>query len=312
MKILKQLLIISVLGLVGCFGSSEQSIIDISSDGCHAKIELIVEAKYGVFIPSPEPPTIKSKTVRLNIHSIGNKDFSVNLGNVYKHAPPRFSIDAKISNDCKYIAAKTAGSVFAYDDKGGEILKYEVPGDELISSIAWSDDNELLVVIKKTLSNWHGEHRKFGYTEKTKSLRLLKFNLATNKYKTSLKAETQPVTFVFNGARFHCQEISPNSKFFTYFNGKTIEVFNINKGAVEHSIDVGSGPRKDSMSAGQDSMKYVEIYGELHGVWWVDENHLILGCDVLRGDPEYFLCSMDDKRIEDVTAFCLPSTVVGT
>lgn len=271
------LLIIFIWCFIGCTGVSKRNII---SPNGKIILKFICKSKYGILLPGPEPPKIKSSKFFIDGFSNNKKVFSVDIKkDIYIHSNPFGICDLKWSRDSEFFALKIPNSILIYDKNGSEIYTYSSVESEKISSINWGvNSSQLIAVLKKN------EHEKgLNYPFKSTGIKIIQIVPLSKDSRILFSKTTKPVNFIQSGFIAPVHEISPDSKYVVYPDGNDIIIFNLEERTIDHNL---------------------EKHGDLLGIWWINKKEVLLVFNDVSNDEweeSFFLYSMPKKTLEDVT-----------
>ncbi len=278
----------------------------------------------------PEPPKTLERWARLQILRGGKSvyDSGYENLNVYQMSPG-FALDAVWSPDSKHLAYRHIASLRVVGPDGQAKVCSVGPEDSVISSFRWIDNDDLLIVSKKTRYplDMHGTPYMYnGYIDQATDIRISRCNLTKGRAERYEQAVDKP-TFLFHAVAFHLDEISPNANRVAFSDGANLCVYDDALGKVVAQIKVPQKPTSppDSTStpppAGSSEAMRADIKrqlasrpAQLEGVWWQTNDTLVMGVGLL-GSPDekkaFYTYDIPSKTLTDRSNVLLPVWLGG-
>jgi hypothetical protein len=147
----------------------------------------------------------------------------------------------------------------------------------LITSFRWLDQSNLLVMLKESLGG-------LGFS-KAHSVRIVGVNIKTSGYEVLLDHPVDKPVLLFRSPLSRIEEISPYSERVAFSDGHHLKIFDAN-----------------SMGFVAD----VALPGSIDGIWWHDEDRLLVGSGLLTRDYRFFTITVSDEITEEVTDQLVP------
>lgn len=286
MKVIHGCLFFALL-CAGCSDTVELG-REASPDGT-GLAKITAKTTHGAPLPGPEPPEIKSKSVRLTVTTKGKIVYDSGFQEIgrFQHLP--MIADIAWAPDSSRVACRLVNS-FCIVDEGGRRKDFPLvePSDNsLISSFRWTGNRELLVVIKLIDDplGMHGYPQHYhGYLAKSKCVRIARLNLDTGITNRFLLATASP-TFMFHSCGFQNQEIAPDTNRVAFSAGYALCVYDDGLGRL---------------------VARVPVDGSIEGTWWDTNDRVIIGIGLLSGQLHFSRLDVRTGRMTDQTAQLLP------
>lgn len=280
---------LSTFFLTGCFPVpmfSDQTVEVLSPDG-KTNLKFISRTWHGVACIGPEPPKITSCKASIQGYLKDGDSFKIVIDRDF--APSLMAqdrCDIVWSPDSEFFAVQTPFELTVYNRKGAEIIKYALNPKERISTTHWRKDKAhgLYVVIKKNRKNLHPMIDDFTPAE----AQIISVSI-DDKNPRSVFSITYIDSWEFNsfvdnvlfgrigGQEF--QEISPDSHYFLYSNGRMVRVYNLVEG--NETVLFGSP-------------------GLLASIWWINNSCLLFDFYV-NGREVYRIYNITSGKQEDLS-----------
>jgi hypothetical protein len=240
--------------------------------------------RMGLWIPgSVEWPRILSRKDALRVRRAGRAIFRaqpIELGSEQTW----FALDAIWSPDSTLLAYRRVYDLFIVDVANRTMNKLPLSDDSfIVTSFRWLDSSNLLVVLKDAVRGYGRSYP--TYIDNATSLRIVAVNIKTSDYDILLEHPLNRPVFLFHSPLFRIEEISPYSERVAFSDGHHLKIF-------------------DTIS-----MRFVAdvaLRGSIDGIWWRDEDRLLVGSGLLTRDYRFFTITVSDEITEEVTDQLVP------
>jgi hypothetical protein len=272
----------------GCSGSkNERELARVSSPDGRFTAVITVKETFGVQLPGPEPAKRTGCWSRLTIEAQGKTVFDSGFKNLGEYQSDPFAMDLAWSDDSKRLVYRCINELLVVGTDG-KSREYSIINDNsLISSFKWTANDQLLIVAKGIDQplDLYGYPNYHGYLANATDIRIISLDMMGHKKELHRQKVDGP-TFIFNSPAFLMDEISPFASRVAFSDGKSICVYDPDVG----QIIVKAG-----------------INGSIEGVWWVDDNHLIVGVGLLSSsNRRLFTVFIWARQSNDATSVLLP------
>ncbi len=239
-------------------------------------------------MPGPEPPRTKERWTRLTVWRTGAVVYDTGFEKVGVYQTGLGTYDLLWSSDSSFLAYRMLNTfrIIAMD---GKVTSFNIIKDNaLISSFKWIGNKEILVVSKgvdEPLGMYGDPVHYHGYLAKATYVKVSKIHLDTGVIER-FRLQINHPTFIFHSLGFVVDEISPYSSRVAFSDGENINVFDDESGKV-----IATAP----------------VNGTIQGIWWSDNNTVILGLGLLsKPELKFAVFNISDCTVEDVTKKLLP------
>lgn len=280
---------------------------------------LSIKTKYK--LPIVMEPKKEGCSSRLTVFK-GNKtiynsgDEKLNTG-----AGMGFALDLAWSPDSKHLAFRHISSlrIIGLDGKSG--MFNISPENYVITSFRWIDNSNLLVVSKvgkMPLDTFGRPYLYAGYIDEAKTIRISRFNL-TSGFTTVYEQTVAEPTFIFHAATFYLDEISPNSDRVAFSDGQNLCICDSNLKKIVAKIKIPQKqPPHRPMPTPTDNEDFDSFFksveremasrpAHLEGIWWPDNNTLLVGVGLLGGPTKsFYIYDIGKNSLSDKTSVLLP------
>jgi len=265
---------------IGCgHGATAHPLLTAPSPDGSSTAVVTYTIQKGPSLPGPEPPQATGYWINLTV----TKDGSVVFTTGEEKADPQTGVqplDLAWSPDSSRLAFHQGTDLRIIGVDGSHRLHNVSEPGEWITAIKWVDASTLLVVVKKASSPLPGWP---GFLGSATSLRVLRVDAGGVEERYA-----QPLanpTFLYQSQTFRMNEISPYSVRVAFGDGKAVCVYD---------------------DASKQLIAREAVEGKIEGIWWIDDNNVILGIGVLSGDDRFVRVDILEKTISDATALLLP------
>lgn len=297
-------------------GTHQDELKQIKSPDGDSTAILYHKERHGLGLP-PEPPKTLDRWARLKVIKDGKTvyDSGAERLNNYQMSAG-FALDVMWSPDSSYLAYRHITALRVIRRDGKVIGQPLVPQDSAIASFAWIDGTSLLLVAKKTRYplDMSGKPYLFnGYTDQARDIRIMRLHL-TNGVTTLFQQVVNDPTFLFHSVSFFLDEISPKADRVAFSDGANLCVYDSKAGKLITTIKIPQKPPpKPNLPPDYppEARKAVtELSAEpaqLEGVWWQDNDRLVIGVGLL-GFPakSFYTYNIPSNAMTDVTSVLLP------
>lgn len=238
-------------------------------------------------MPGPEPPKKTGCWAELAVTRNGATVFTTGFEDLGVNQSAPLALDLAWSPDSAKVVYRRGSQLRVIGTNGTSVNHDVAAGKSHISSYQWVGDNDLLILTKGA-----DESAAFlgpvypGYLAKATSVRVLRLNVDSGAIVERFTQTVQSPTFLFRGLGFVMDEISPSSSRIAFSDGANVCIYD---------------------DSAQKVIAKQPVDGSVEGVWWSDDNRVILGLNLLSSSTHRFMrFDVPSGAIVDVTDALLP------
>lgn len=281
-------LLTCLAGLVGCGSTHTRELARDASPNGKSTVVLTRKEKRGFPWPGPEPPRVTARLTRLTLLKDGKTVYDTGFEQVGDDQNSPFAFDLAWAPDSSQLAYRVLNTLQIISGEG-EVRPFNIVKDNaLVSSFKWISSDELLIVSKgidEPLDSYGYPVHYYGYLANSTYVKVSRIHLESG-VTERFKQEVNKPTFLFHSIGFENQEISPYSSRVAFSDGTNINVYDDSEGAITAKAPVE---------------------GSINGIWWQDDNTVILKLRQISNEPKRFLTfNANDTTIKDATGKLLP------
>jgi len=290
---MKNISMICLVCIIASCSASLEKIALVKSPNGKGEAVIVRRGVEGVPSPPPEPSRTVASWSKLTVSRDGkviyNSGFE-NLGGNQGSLHLAYSFDLLWTADSSLLAYRKLNTVRVIA-KNGKVSSFDIVTDNaLVSSFKWINSKELLIISKGVSDplDLYGPYVYYhGYLTKSTYVKVSRVNVDTGKVEQRFKQEVKHPTFLFNSIGFVIHEISPYSSRVAFSDGVNINMYDDAKGKI---------------------IAKVPVEGSIEGIWWVDNNTVVLGLNLLGGKArrKFVVFDVAAKNITDKTNILSP------
>jgi hypothetical protein len=250
----------------------------ISPDG-RAFAILTLREKVGPQYPGPEPRTVQHRWIRLVVINDGTKCYDSDFEDVEINQSISDGFDLAWSPDSAHVMYRSINKLRAIAKNGNTRSFAVVNGNCQVSSFKWINNNELLVLSKEPKDPLL--YPKIYYTRwKQSGIGVSRLYLDMG-ITMRFSQDVHEPNFICRSIGWQNQEFSPNSNRLAFSDGSHLCIYDDALGRI---------------------IATVPLEGDLWGVWWFDDNTVVVIWDLPNLDHRFAVWHIGNDALEDKTA----------
>jgi hypothetical protein len=255
---------------------------ELSPDGRLTAVATVL-MRTDVPLPGPEPPRVRQKHVKLCILKGQREILSLQDLELYPdYSGHGDALDALWSPDSSSLAYRCVNKLHIVRPDSSWVEDFSPPGQATcISSFRWFDRGTLVVLTKDFSS---GSRLEIGYPSFDADFSgadLWRLEIDAGRWTRIVHFPTQELSFLFRGAGFRVDELSPFAPLVAIHDGEQMRVY-------DYSLE--------------EAVFNHAITGPVDGVWWIDRNRcLIMTNNLSAHKPLFFEINVADSSVTELT-----------
>lgn len=235
--------------------------------------------KTGIPLPGPEPPPIQARWIKLTILNDNRVTYNTGFEEIGIYQS-NFAFDLLWNYDSSLCVYRMQNQLRIIA-KNGKTKTFGIIRDNVrISSFKWINNRELLVVSKGLYNR--NESNLQARSTYVKVSRLNLYSGVTERFKQKVKNPQ----FMFRSIGFMNSEISPYSSSLAFSDGSNINIYDDDQ---------------------QKIIAKAHINGSIEGIWWLNNNTVIIGQGLLSSPTmKFYAFNVKKSTVNDISSILLP------